>query len=308
MSQITEYHNKYRPTTLAEVFGQDDVARSLDAAIKAKSSRAFLFTGPSGTGKTTLARIIATRVGTKKENLLEIDGASHTGVDAMRELRERIQYIPMGGGTRTVVLDECHMLSKAAWNALLKMLEEPPPKTYWCLCTTEPDKVPDTVATRCARYVLKPVGDKKLFALLQTVRSKEKLKTPDAVLGVCVDVAAGSPRRALTALAAAAQCADAKAAGRVLETTELEPDAEAFQLARAVWAGSQGTVYTELLKQLRSQSAESVRCVVVQFLLSCVLNNPRSKGVPRALVVLDELRSPIGAQDHHVLLLAALAN
>ncbi len=307
MSETPEYHNKYRPTKLEQVLGQDDIVHSLDAALKSKSTRAFVLTGPSGCGKTTLARIIATRVGTRKENLLEVDAASHTGVDAMRELRERIQYIPMGGGTRTVVLDECHMLSKAAWNALLKMLEEPPPKTHWVLCTTEPDKVPATVMTRCARYVLKDVSDKKLFALLQSVRKAEQLKTPDAVLSECVDVAQGSPRRALTALAAVATCTDTKQAARVLEAVELEPDAEAFQFARAVWAGAKGAVYTELLKQLRTQNAESIRCVTVQFLLSCVLNNPNAKGVGRALVVLDELRSPIGAQDHHVLLLAALA-
>jgi DNA polymerase-3 subunit gamma/tau len=129
---------KYRPRTLADVIGQDNVVRSLQSIGKKKDTQVFLFSGPSGCGKTTLSRILAKMYGVEDNSVLEIDAASRTGVDDMRQLQEIVQYRPFGdSGKRAIILDECHRLSKNAWDSLLKVLEDPPAHIVWCFCTTE---------------------------------------------------------------------------------------------------------------------------------------------------------------------------
>ncbi len=127
-------HLKYRPKDFDEVVGQDAVVKSLQQAVKNNAGHTFLFTGLSGVGKTTLARITAATVGCVSSNLIEIDAATHTGVDDMRDVTFSLKYKPIGvGSVKVIIVDECHMLSKSAWNSLLKVLEEPPAWVYWML-------------------------------------------------------------------------------------------------------------------------------------------------------------------------------
>src|SRR3990167_2984539 len=165
-------YRKYRPKTFAGVIGQNHIVQTLERAVERQEiAHAYIFSGPRGTGKTSMARILATVILTKgitdmtirsqilkgieEENLvdfLEIDAASHTQVENIRDLIEKIQFSPVAASAKVYVIDEVHMLSKNAFNALLKTLEEPPKYAYFILATTELWKIPATIQSRCQRF------------------------------------------------------------------------------------------------------------------------------------------------------------
>ena len=145
MNEVALYR-KYRPQKFADVLGQDSVVAVLERSIKDKSiTHAYLFSGGRGTGKTTIARIFAEAIGCKPSDLYEIDAASNRGIDDVRLLREAVQTMPFESPYKVYIIDEVHMLTKEAFNALLKTLEEPPSHIVFILATTEKEKLPETV-------------------------------------------------------------------------------------------------------------------------------------------------------------------
>ena len=213
---------RWRPQSFADVAGQDHVTTTLRNAIESqKLPHALLLCGPRGVGKTSIARILARALncdqgaGTEpcgecrscsdianstSLDVQEIDAASHTGVENVREIRDSIRYAAAPGKHRIFIIDEVHMLSQAAFNALLKTLEEPPPNSLFVFATTDPQKIPDTVLSRVQRFDLKRLGAGDVFHLLQTICKSEKLSVPDAVLRWLVREAEGSARDSLTLL------------------------------------------------------------------------------------------------------------
>ena len=146
-------YRKYRPSSWKEVVGQDHIVDVLKESTKLKRiSHAYLFSGSRGTGKTSVARILAKSLGTADEDVYEIDAASNRGIDDIRELREHVATLPFSSEYKVYIIDEVHMLSKDAWNALLKTLEEPPKHVIFILATTELDKVPETIISRCQTF------------------------------------------------------------------------------------------------------------------------------------------------------------
>ena len=195
-----ELTTKYRPSTFEEVLGQDATIESLKKLIETKGGlpSCLLFSGDSGIGKTTLARICASVVGCTGPNLIEVNGAERTGIDNMRDVVDQLNFIPFGKSkTRVVILDEAHRLSKQAWDSLLKPLEEPPPGTYWILCSTEPTKIPKAIQTRATAYELKKVSVAKIKNLLTAICEKESYNTDKQIIMLIAIKAEGSPRRAL---------------------------------------------------------------------------------------------------------------
>src|SRR6266436_4362104 len=143
-------YRAYRPQDFSEVRGQEHIVKALEAAIKSKKiSHAYLFSGGRGTGKTSVARILARELGVTDKDLYEMDAASNRGIDDIRELREGVYAMPFESPYKFYIIDEAHMLTKEAWNALLKTLEEPPAHVIFILATTDIDKVPDTIVSRC---------------------------------------------------------------------------------------------------------------------------------------------------------------
>jgi DNA polymerase-3 subunit gamma/tau len=213
---------KYRPETFAQVVGQTHVTGTLRAALRrGKLSHAYLFSGPRGCGKTTVARLLAKAINcrTNREgdpcgecetcraiakgnylDVLEIDAASNTGVDNIRELRDMAQYSPSEGSSRVFIIDEVHMLSKGAFNALLKILEEPPARVFFFFATTEPNKIPRTILSRCQRFDFRLLSRDELGARLSEVAHAEGVTLEDSGLRLLVSLAEGSVRDGLSLL------------------------------------------------------------------------------------------------------------
>ena len=213
---------KYRPETFSEVVGQSHVTGTLRAALrKDKLSHAYLFSGPRGCGKTTVARLLAKAINcqTNREgdpcgtcptcvaiargsylDVLEIDAASNTGVDNIRDLREMAQYSPSEGSSRVFIIDEVHMLSKGAFNALLKILEEPPARVFFFFATTEPNKIPRTILSRCQRFDFRLLNRSELAGRLTEIAAKEGVKLEETGLSLLVSLAEGSVRDGLSLL------------------------------------------------------------------------------------------------------------
>lgn len=213
---------KYRPETFADVVGQTHVTGTLRAAMrKDKLSHAYLFSGPRGCGKTTVARLLAKAINcqTNREgdpcgtcetclaiakgnylDVLEIDAASNTGVDNIRELRDMAQYSPSEGSSRVFIIDEVHMLSKGAFNALLKILEEPPPRVFFFFATTEPNKLPRTILSRCQRFDFRLLSRDELGGRMSMIAEAEGIKLEDSGRRILVSLAEGSVRDGLSLL------------------------------------------------------------------------------------------------------------
>ena len=286
---------KYRPETFKQVIGHAAIVRSLQGVLEKKTNHTFMLSGPSGTGKTTLARIAATTLGCAPSDVQEIDAATFTGIDDMRGITAALHYRPLGeSASKVIIIDECQALTKAAWQSLLKSLEEPPAWVYWFLCTTDPAKVPANIQTRCTKYELKPVALRDIEDLLFAIYEDEKMDCPEDVVILCAKEAQGSPRAALVNLGA---CAGAKDKREALELLQSAAESnEAVELARALVAGKPWETIKGILTGLEGQNAESVRHVVRAYVTKVIMGS-NGKGMPKNFAILEAFGKPFPAGD-----------
>ncbi len=170
----TALYRKYRPQKFKDVLGQDHIVKVLESSIEnGNIAHAYIFAGSRGTGKTSIARVFAKEVGTSANDISEIDAASNTGVDDIRSLNESVNTLPFESKYKVYILDEAHMLSKSAWNALLKTLEEPPKHVIFILATTEANKIPETIISRCQIFSFKKPTHKVLKNVVLAISKKE---------------------------------------------------------------------------------------------------------------------------------------
>lgn len=212
-------YRKYRPVTFDTVVGQETVIRILKGSVDTgRTSHAYLFAGPKGTGKTTVARILAKALNCEKGpnsrpcmecehcraitsgtdiDVIEIDAASNRGIDEIRDLRESTRFVPANSRRKVFIIDEAHMLTVQAFNALLKTLEEPPDYVVFILATTEPQKMPETILSRCQRFDFKRISDAVMVEYLKGIRDAEAPNITDEALHQIVALSSGSMRGAI---------------------------------------------------------------------------------------------------------------
>lgn len=222
MSSYIVLARKWRPQTFSDLVGQQHVAQTLRNAIaQNRVAHAFMFTGSRGVGKTSTARIFAKALNCEKApsdepcnacescreitnghsmDVIEIDGASNRGIDAIKEVLDAVRYAPSRGKYKIYIIDEVHMLTTEAFNALLKTLEEPPPHVVFIFATTDPNKVPVTIVSRCQRYDFKRISNEDLFNHLSHIAKTEGIAFEDAALHLIARTARGGVRDALSAM------------------------------------------------------------------------------------------------------------
>ena len=245
-------YRKYRPQTFNDIVGQNHIVSVLKNAIdKNQISHAYLFYGSRGTGKTSIAKIFANEVNGneiyQKENvdIIEIDAASNNGVDEVRDIKEAIKFLPTEGKYKVYIIDEVHMLTTAAFNALLKTLEEPPAHVIFILATTEIHKIPATILSRCQRFEFKNLSQEQLIDRLKYIANEENLVIEDEAIEKIATLAKGGLRDAISILDQVSNYSEQITLGHILEVTSSISEDDILEFYKGLL---QGDVTKSLLK------------------------------------------------------------
>lgn len=288
-------YRKYRSKSLAEIVGQSHVTDILSRSLAAgRIAHAYLLTGPRGVGKTSIARILAHEINklpygddTTHLDIIEIDAASNNGVEDIRDLREKIQIAPVSASKKVYIIDEVHMLSKAAFNALLKTLEEPPEHAVFILATTDIDKLPATIISRTQRFTFRAISEKDALAHLTHIAEAEHIKIDEQSLKIIARRGDGSFRDSISLLDQLANIADEKTGitpALVEEALGLAPIEHVEKLIAAYEAKDLKAIITLLDESDQSGIQASV---LISQLIQTVRSNITEK--PQLLSLLDQL-------------------
>ena len=290
-------YRKYRPTTLDQVVGQEQVTTPLQNALNSgKLSHAYLFIGPRGTGKTSVARIFAHAVNgfdyqieDNYLDIIEIDAASNTGVDNIRELREKAVIAPTKGKYKVYIIDEVHMLTKSASNALLKTLEEPPEHVIFIMATTDAYKVPITISSRTQVHTFKLAEPQLMQAHLRRVADAEGLKITDSALAIVARRGGGSFRDSLSLLDQVSALSDGEITAELLLSALGLPQAQALEtLLTSYVAGDSAKIESTLRDLLNSGLKPET---IASELITNIIAAPRPELLP-LLAKLPEVQPP----------------
>lgn len=273
----------HRPKKFDKVVGQPAAVRALSG----KSPKAIMLHGPSGVGKTTLAHIVASENGM---TVHEINAADNNGVDAMRNLVDRVTTGATLYGKVMIIIDEAQRVSKQAWDVLLKPMENKA-DTCWCICTTEPNKIPKTIQTRCLTVNLPKVSHNDVLPLLEKITKKEKLKTSDKVLSAIARGSGGSVRQALSNLELCGQIVDVEEAESLISLPG--ENKEPFELCRMLMGRSapSWTSAKTIIFNLK-EDPETVRRMIFGYAAACTKKNTSFASDAKALAIMEAFSEP----------------
>ena len=290
-------YRRYRPLSLTDVVGQDQVIKPLTKSLETgKISHAYLFIGPRGTGKTSVARIFAHAVnGFPYEieddyvDIIEIDGASNRGIDNIRELREKAAIAPTEGKYKIYIIDEVHMLTNEAFNALLKTLEEPPRHVIFIMATTDAYKVPVTITSRAQTFTFTLADANTMLEFLKNVAKQEKIKIDEAALKIIVDRGGGSFRDSLSLLDQISTLSDKQITKEmVVDALGLPSDELIYDLLSKYTAVD----IIEITTSLKSILSSGIKPeTLAEELLNYIIKEPKPELLP-LLAKLPEIKSP----------------
>lgn len=292
-----ELYNKYRPKTFEEVLGNDLAIKSVKSELE-HGAHVFLFTGPGGTGKTTLARCAAKHLGASDLSIREMNSAETRGIDSVREIMEQLRYPPVDGSPLVYIMDEFHQQTPAAQESALKMLEEVPEYAYFFICTTNPEKLIKPLLTRCSKVKLNPLDDKTMFMLLRRVAHNEgvTISTPD-VYNKIIAMAEGSSRDALKALSSVLFLESDEERIGWLDTHSVDEDnVDVIELCRALIRRAGYQAYMDCLAKCEkdvTSNPESVRMLVMSYMTSVLKKgaNPTAIAALQAFSNADTFRN-----------------
>lgn len=301
-------YRKYRSRSLDEIVGQEHITTTLKHAINADSiSHAYLFTGPRGVGKTSIARILAHEINqlpyedeSTHLDIIEIDAASNRRIDEIRDLRERVHIAPTSSKYKVYIIDEVHMLTKEAFNALLKTLEEPPAHAVFILATTEAHKLPDTIISRTQRFTFKPVPQDKVVAHLKSIAKEEGFSIDDEGMKLLASHGGGSFRDSISMLDQSRGHGNKVSLHDVQQLLGIAPDELIASLIEMLSGGAPADVIT-YLETIRDQGyqAGQIAKQIAEAVRTQLITGQRSLGDEAAVALLDKLLGVPSAHDQH---------
>jgi len=268
---------KYRPDDLNLIKGNLEIVDTLKGMLSDLTTcpHSFLLHGQTGCGKTTIARIIASKLGCEGDDRREIDSADFRGIDTIRDLRRKSQYMATNSNNRIWIIDECHKLTNDAQNALLKILEEPPPHVYFVLCTTEPNKLLETIKGRCIQLQVKPLNDFEMKGLLRKVLKGEEVSIESEIIDQIIQDSMGLPRNALNILEQVMNAPEDQRLEVAQQTAAKQ--GEVFNLCRALLDNSGWKKVKGILESVKDQEPETIRRIVLGYCQSVLLRGENDK-------------------------------
>ena len=290
---VTELYKKYRPKMLDEVVGNDALKATLRAYVKTGTTPHFmLFSGPSGNGKTTIARILSRGLKISDQDYTELNCAVDNGIDMTRTLRDKAPLSPMNSPARMIVVDECHQLTKQAQEGLLKLLEDTPSHLYYVFCTTDTTKLLNTIKTRATEMVVQPLSEREVVSLCKRVATAEGMVVADDdVWDKLGEYAAGSARKALVYLGQV-QAAVAAGTNPLKVFIDSEAETAAFAIAQALQRKAGWPAIAPMLKTC-TEEPETIRRVIAGYFCTMLLGTTTvNANTTRAAAVLTILTEP----------------
>lgn len=290
-------HIDYRPKNFKEIIGNKGVIASLESILKREREHvphAMLFSGQSGCGKTTLARIVADKLGCPEKingeingDFVEINASNNRGIDTARSIMQTIYYHPSVAKCRVWLLDEVHQATKDFQNSLLKALEDSPKHAYFILCTTEPEKLLKTIRNRCSVFEVENIDEAGILQLLNWVLNEEGFDIPNDVKEEIIEISDGCPRQALVTLDQIIDLPEKEMLDAVKDTRIDEK--EIRELCQAMLKNASWKKISGILKGLKNIEPEKIRRAIIKYMAVVLLNG----GDPQAALIIDLFKEPV---------------
>jgi DNA polymerase-3 subunit gamma/tau len=269
-------HIKWRPQKFEEIIGNEAVVAGVSTLLARGEGqgeiRSWLFSGPSGTGKTTIARIIANYLGCSSRDFYELDAGGEGGIDTIREITKSINYAPLSGKIKVYLLDEAHGLTQAAQNKLLKILEDTPKHVRFILCTTEPEKLKDTIIQRCNCWTMSLLTSPKMRQLLTWICQSEGIAIEQSVLNEIIKYGEGSARRALGLLDKILDITDEDQALEILKRISASNTNMIEICQKILLAGTKWETLSKMIKSIEAEEPEKIRRAVLEYMAKVLLS------------------------------------